>query len=247
MQAIPLAEAPPDSTPLDALHRELGARMVPFAGWEMAVQFAGLLEELGLQISRAGIAEAIGQMVRREILHRAEQGANRYEFTVDLVRLWLEESKSLGLVAEERAAVQFFAKGAPVHHALDVAVRAARRIARVHRPMQRAHDPERVNDRVDPGRVPVPVPGIAPAAVVAAHQLDAQIQLNRCPPAALGQRVAHSAPVRDPTSLLQGAFEEGTGPVRIARVHCEALPRHDGGLAASGSSQTRDQPKRPLM
>jgi len=62
---------------------------------------AGLLEEFGLRLSRAGIAEAIGQMVRREILQRAEQGENRYEFTVDLVRIWLEESKSLGLVAEE--------------------------------------------------------------------------------------------------------------------------------------------------
>jgi hypothetical protein len=65
------------------------------------VAIAGLLEELGLRLSRAGIAEAIGQMVRREILQRAEQEASRYEFTVDLVRLWLEESKSLGLVAEE--------------------------------------------------------------------------------------------------------------------------------------------------
>jgi outer membrane protein assembly factor BamB/AAA+ ATPase superfamily predicted ATPase len=60
-----------------------------------------VLEEFGLRVSRAGIAEAIGQMLRREILQRAEQGANRYEFTLDLMRLWLEESKSLGLVAEE--------------------------------------------------------------------------------------------------------------------------------------------------
>jgi aminomethyltransferase len=28
-------------TPLDTLHRELGARMVPFAGWSMPVQFSG--------------------------------------------------------------------------------------------------------------------------------------------------------------------------------------------------------------
>ena len=33
-------------TPLDALHRDLGARMVPFAGWEMPVQYpAGVLAE----------------------------------------------------------------------------------------------------------------------------------------------------------------------------------------------------------
>jgi hypothetical protein len=62
---------------------------------------AGLLEEFGLQINRAAIAEAISQMVRRELLQRVEQGSNRYEFTVDLMRLWLEESRSLGLLADE--------------------------------------------------------------------------------------------------------------------------------------------------
>jgi outer membrane protein assembly factor BamB len=62
---------------------------------------AELLEEFGLQVSRAGIAEAIGQMVRKEILQRAEQGSNRYVFTVDLMRLWLEESRSLDLLADE--------------------------------------------------------------------------------------------------------------------------------------------------
>jgi aminomethyltransferase len=38
--------SPLKHTPLDALHRELGARMVPFAGWEMPVQYrAGVLAE----------------------------------------------------------------------------------------------------------------------------------------------------------------------------------------------------------
>ncbi len=32
-------------SPLDAQHRELGARMVPFGGWEMPLQYAGVLEE----------------------------------------------------------------------------------------------------------------------------------------------------------------------------------------------------------
>lgn len=39
----------PDSellkTPLDSVHRGLGARMVPFAGYEMPVQYSGLMEE----------------------------------------------------------------------------------------------------------------------------------------------------------------------------------------------------------
>lgn len=33
------------TTPLHALHLELGARMVPFAGWEMPVQYSGLVDE----------------------------------------------------------------------------------------------------------------------------------------------------------------------------------------------------------
>ncbi len=32
-------------TPLDARHRALGARMIPFAGWEMPVQYSGIIEE----------------------------------------------------------------------------------------------------------------------------------------------------------------------------------------------------------
>ena len=32
-------------TPLYDLHVELGARMVPFAGWEMPVQYSGIIEE----------------------------------------------------------------------------------------------------------------------------------------------------------------------------------------------------------
>jgi aminomethyltransferase len=32
-------------TPLYALHKEIGGRLVPFAGWEMPVQYSGILEE----------------------------------------------------------------------------------------------------------------------------------------------------------------------------------------------------------
>lgn len=39
------AKGPPRVTPLNRLHRELGARMVGFAGWEMPVQFTSVLEE----------------------------------------------------------------------------------------------------------------------------------------------------------------------------------------------------------
>jgi aminomethyltransferase len=35
-------DAPLKQTPLNARHRALGARMVPFAGWDMPVEYSGL-------------------------------------------------------------------------------------------------------------------------------------------------------------------------------------------------------------
>lgn len=42
-------------TPLDATHRALGARMIPFAGWEMPVQYTGLVEEHTAVRNAAGL------------------------------------------------------------------------------------------------------------------------------------------------------------------------------------------------
>ncbi len=51
------AEAPAalKRTPLYDLHRELGARMVDFGGWEMPVQYAGILEEHRAVRERVGL------------------------------------------------------------------------------------------------------------------------------------------------------------------------------------------------
>jgi len=38
--------APLKTTPLNARHRSLGARMVGFAGWDMPVEYAGVSETL---------------------------------------------------------------------------------------------------------------------------------------------------------------------------------------------------------
>ena len=42
-------------TPLNAVHKALGARMVPFGGWEMPVQYAGVIEEHQAVRERAGL------------------------------------------------------------------------------------------------------------------------------------------------------------------------------------------------
>lgn len=50
------AEAPPlKRTPLFSLHRELGAKLIDFGGWEMPVQYTGILEEHRAVRERAGI------------------------------------------------------------------------------------------------------------------------------------------------------------------------------------------------
>src|SRR5574341_1381621 len=64
----PDAARPPKKTALNATHRVLGGRMVPFAGWEMPVQYTGVLEEhqatrqaAGLfDVSHMGVWEASG-------------------------------------------------------------------------------------------------------------------------------------------------------------------------------------------
>jgi aminomethyltransferase len=38
-------EGPLKQTPLNATHRQMGAKMVPFGGWDMPVQYRGILEE----------------------------------------------------------------------------------------------------------------------------------------------------------------------------------------------------------
>jgi len=42
-------------TPLNSLHRELGARMIDFGGWDMPVQYSGLTEEHRAVRERAGL------------------------------------------------------------------------------------------------------------------------------------------------------------------------------------------------
>src|ERR1700687_2755026 len=42
-------------TPLNNRHRALGARMVPFGGWDMPVEYSGIVEEHMAVRTRAGL------------------------------------------------------------------------------------------------------------------------------------------------------------------------------------------------
>jgi hypothetical protein len=62
---------------------------------------AGLLGEYGLQIDPAEVSEVAKRLVQRGIVRDMGPEADRYEFTGDLIRLWIEETKSLSRVVEE--------------------------------------------------------------------------------------------------------------------------------------------------
>ena len=42
-------------TPLNPVHRELGAKMVAFGGWEMPVEYSGIMQEHMAVRTRAGL------------------------------------------------------------------------------------------------------------------------------------------------------------------------------------------------
>jgi aminomethyltransferase len=50
-----LADSDIKKTPLNRVHREAGARMVPFSGWDMPVHYTGVIDEHMAVRSRAGI------------------------------------------------------------------------------------------------------------------------------------------------------------------------------------------------
>src|SRR5687768_2724956 len=50
-----MSEAPLNRTPLHDTHVALGARMVPFAGWEMPVQYSGVIDEVRAVREQAGL------------------------------------------------------------------------------------------------------------------------------------------------------------------------------------------------
>jgi outer membrane protein assembly factor BamB len=62
---------------------------------------AGLLGEYGLWIDPAEVSEVAKRLLQRDIVRQMGPEADRYEFTVDLIRLWTEETKSLSRVVEE--------------------------------------------------------------------------------------------------------------------------------------------------
>jgi aminomethyltransferase len=77
-------------TPLYEEHLRLGARMVPFAGWEMPVQYRGVIEEHNAVRQHAGMFD-VSHMGRFEVHGSNAARFFRYICTWDMTRLVLGE------------------------------------------------------------------------------------------------------------------------------------------------------------
>ena len=73
-------------TSLHAEHVLLGARMVPFAGWEMPVQYSGIIEEHQAVRQAAGMFD-VSHMGRFELIGPEAAALLRYVCTYDMTRL----------------------------------------------------------------------------------------------------------------------------------------------------------------
>ncbi len=73
-------------TPLYSLHRELGAKLIDFGGWEMPVQYAGILEEHRAVRERAGVFD-VSHMGELEVRGRGALDALQTLTPNDVLRL----------------------------------------------------------------------------------------------------------------------------------------------------------------
>jgi aminomethyltransferase len=79
-------------TPLNARHRALGARMVEFAGWDMPVEYSGIVDEHLAVRSRAGLFD-VSHMGEIEIAGRDALKAVQHITTNDASRLAIGQAQ----------------------------------------------------------------------------------------------------------------------------------------------------------
>ena len=83
---------PLKQTPLYAEHKKLGARLVPFAGWEMPIQYAGIVEEHRAVRTAAGLFD-VSHMGELEL--RGEHAASVVDYLVTGDAAALDDGKAL--------------------------------------------------------------------------------------------------------------------------------------------------------
>src|SRR6185503_20453164 len=88
---------PLKTTPLNAIHRRLGAKMIDFGGWDMPVQYASLLEEHHAVRQRVGLFD-VSHMGEIEICGPEALRLVNYVATNDASRLQIGQAQYSGLL-----------------------------------------------------------------------------------------------------------------------------------------------------
>src|ERR671913_487047 len=91
------AAAPLKKTPLNARHRASNARMVPFAGWDMPVEYAGIVSEHNAVRTRAGIFD-VSHMGQIEIAGKDALASVQRVSSNDASKLAVGQAQYTGLL-----------------------------------------------------------------------------------------------------------------------------------------------------
>src|SRR5881397_4037695 len=87
-------------TPLNARHRALGARMVPFGGWDMPLEYAGIVAEHMAVRTAAGLFD-VSHMGQIEVAGRDALAAVQRISCNDASRLAVGQAQYSGLLTPE--------------------------------------------------------------------------------------------------------------------------------------------------
>ena len=87
------------ATPLNAVHRRLGARMVDFGGWDMPVQYSGILEEHHAVRRSVGLFD-VSHMGEIEITGRDAFALTDFVTTNAVAKLQIGQAQYTGLLYE---------------------------------------------------------------------------------------------------------------------------------------------------
>ena len=93
-------DAPLKTTPLNARHRALGARMVGFAGWDMPVEYAGVSEEHNAVRTRAGLFD-VSHMGEIEIAGKDALAAVQHIASNDTSKLAIGQAQYSALMTAD--------------------------------------------------------------------------------------------------------------------------------------------------
>jgi aminomethyltransferase len=98
------ASAPLKKTPLNARHRSLGARMVDFGGWDMPVEYSGIVDEHMAVRTRAGLFD-VSHMGQIEIAGADAMKAIQRITTNDASRLAINQAQYSALATPQGTVV----------------------------------------------------------------------------------------------------------------------------------------------